>query len=110
MKNLLVAIIFSFFTFLGATAQSATNYRILFDKCDMGDGVLKMECSFTVNFAGHDSVTLDFGGTLQEEAVRELCITPNNIRYNFDPTSKQITFYRNRKDSQRVKMEYIFMM
>lgn len=109
MKNLFVAIIFSVFTFLGATAQSATNYRILFDKCDMGDGVLKMECSFTINFAGHDSVTLDFGGTLQDEAVRELCITPNNIRYNFDPTSKQITFYRNRKDSQRVKMEYIYM-
>lgn len=109
MKNLFIAIIFLFVTLFEVNAQTATDYQILFDKCEMGDGVLKVECAFTIDFAKQDSLTFDFGGSLQEEAVCELSITPNNIRYNFNPTSKQITFYRNCKDSLRVKMEYIYM-
>lgn len=92
-----------------AKAQNISNYRIGFDKCDAGDGALKVECSFVINFAGQDSVVLDFGGTLEAEAVQDLHITPDNVKYNFNPTVKQITFYRNRSDWQRVAMEYIFM-
>ena len=108
MKNLFVAIIFLFVSYFGANAQSASDYRILFDKRNVGDGVLKIECAFTIDFAERDSITFDFGGPLQEETIQELHITPDNIRYSLNPSSKHITFYRNHKDKERVRMKYIY--
>ena len=94
-KVMFIALAFSILSIFSAIAQSATNYRILFDKRTAGDGTIKIECAFTINFAEYDSITLDFGGPLQDETIQELHIMPDNIRYNIDYTSKQITFYRN---------------
>lgn len=109
VKVVFVALVFSVLSICSAIAQSATDYRILFDKRNAGDGVLKIECAFTIDFAERDSITLDFGGPLQEETIQELHITPDNIRYSLNPSSKHITFYRNHKDKERVRMEYIYM-
>ena len=108
-KVMFIALAFSILSIFSAIAQSATNYRIMFDKRTAGDGTIKIECAFTINFAEYDSITLDFGGPLQDETIQELHIMPDNIRYNIDYTSKQITFYRNRRNIQRIKMEYIYM-
>ena len=109
VKVVFVALVFSVLSICSAIAQSATDYRILFDKRNAGDGVLKIECAFTIDFAERDSITFDFGGPLQEETIQELHITPDNIRYSLNPSSKHITFYRNHKDKERVRMKYIYM-
>lgn len=90
-------------------AQRVTDYRLLFDKCGMGSGVLKVRCDFTIDFAGCDSVAMDFGGNFEELSVDELLVVPDTLRYSFDPLAKQILFYNTGVDAQRVRMEYLFM-
>ena len=94
---------------LGVEAQCVTDYRLLLDKCGMGSGVLKVQCDFTIDFAGCDSVAMDFGGNFEELSVDELMVAPDTLRYGFNPLAKQIVFYNTGVDVQRVHMEYLFM-
>lgn len=109
MKRYISILLFLAVLLMGVNAQSVTDYRLLFDKCDMGSGALRVECAFTIDFAGQDSLKLDFGGNFEEMAVDELIVAPDYIRYAFDPLAKRITFYRTGDDVVRVEMEYIFM-
>lgn len=109
MNRYVSLFLFLLVLFSGVKAQSVTDYRLLFDKCGMGSGVLKVQCDFTIDFAGCDSVVLDFGGNFEELSVEELTVTPDTLRYRFDPLSKQIFFYNAGADMQRVQMEYLFM-
>ena len=109
MKRLLSLIILLLALYCEVDAQCLSNYYLQFDKRDMGNGALKVQCAFTIDFAGQDSLVLDFGGNFEELAVAELMITPTDVRYTFDPIAKQIAFYREEYDTLRVDMEYIFM-
>ena len=94
MNRYVSLFLFLLVLFSGVKAQSVTDYRLLFDKCGMGSGVLKVQCDFTIDFAGCDSVVLDFGGNFEELSVEELTVMPDTLRYRFDPLSKQIFFSR----------------
>ncbi|MBR5843565.1 MAG: hypothetical protein IKY75_03160 [Bacteroidaceae bacterium] len=109
MKRFLSLFILLLGVVFALDAQSLSNYRLEFDKRDMGSGALKVTCEFTIDFAGEDSLVLDFGGNFEELAVEELMITPADVRYTFDPIAKHITFYRAQADTLRVEMGYIYM-
>ena len=109
MKRLFSLFILLLCVIIALNAQSLSSYRLLFDKRDMGSGALKVQCAFTIDFAGEDSLVLDFGGNFEELAVKELMITPADVRFTFDPITKHIIFYRAQTDTLRVEMEYIFL-
>ena len=109
MKYFVTSVVFFVFALIvDAKAQTVTDYRLLLDKCEMGNGALKITCGLTIDFAGQDSVSLDFGGNLEELAVAELQIQPDTLRYHFDVLDKKITFYNAGTDVLRLHMEYIF--
>ena len=109
MKRYLSLFLLLFALFFVVDAQRLSDYRLLFDKRDMGDGALRVQCQFTIDFAQSDSIALDFGGNFEDMAVEEMKISPESIRYVFDPEARQITFYKAGEDTMSVKMEYIFM-
>lgn len=94
---------------IASYAQSSTDYKLVFDKTDVGSGAIKVRCDFTIDFNGRDSLILDFGGNLEEESVAELSIKSNKVRYDFCPDKKTICFHKNKKDRMKVRMEYVFM-
>ena len=94
---------------IASYAQSSTDYKLVFDKTDVGSGAIKVRCDFTIDFNGRDSLILDFGGNLEEESVAELSIQPNRIKYLFCPDKKMICFHKNKIDRIKVRMEYVFM-
>ena len=53
---------------IASYAQSSTDYKLVFDKTDVGSGAIKVRCDFTIDFNGKDSLILDFGGNLEEES------------------------------------------
>ena len=75
----------------------------------MGDGALNIYCGFTVDFEDKDSLTLDFGGNLGDNAIEDLSISPKYIKYSFNPIAKKLTLYRNRKNKERIELNYIFL-
>jgi hypothetical protein len=109
MKRLYTLFILLLIVCFALNAQSLSDYRLQFDKRDMGSGALKIQCAFTIDFAGEDSLVLDFGGNFEELAVDGLVVGPADVRYTFDPIIKHITFYPGATDTLRVGMEYIFM-
>lgn len=105
----LILLSLSFLASIVSQAQSATDYKLLFDKTDVGAGTIKIKCELTIDFDGKDSLLMDFGGSLEEESVSELSIVPADIRYHFKPNDKKICFYKKRKERVKVSMEYVYM-
>lgn len=90
-------------------AQSTTDYKLIIDKTGMGDGTIQVQCEFTIDFNGSDSLLLDFGGNLEVASVEELSVRPSNIRYSFYPAQKKLCIHKSVKDQMKVSMDYIFM-
>lgn len=103
------SLLLSFLASIVSHAQSATDYKLIFDKREMESGTIKIKCGFTVDFNGKDSLLLDFGGNLEDLSVEDLRIHSADIKYHFNPAQKKICFHKNGKDQAKVSMEYVFM-
>ena len=97
------------FLHLQLSSQETRDYRISFDKRDMGSGAIKIECSFTIEFEDKDSIVLDFGGPLLDDSVVSLNVVPSSLKYSFIPEQREIKFYNtgNRKIQVHMSYEYL---
>lgn len=108
MRKILLLLI-TIFLHLQLSSQETRDYRISFDKRDMGSGVIKIECSFTIEFHDKDSIILDFGGPLLDDSVVGLNIVPSSLKYSFNPEKREIKFYNSGKKKMRVQMNYEYL-